>query len=165
MVKGSDNGGYELFQFATKVTNNASTEWTQIWHQSRHWDKRVYPKRFQTGRLERELQMVQLSATGCSCIAILWASLVSFAAITLCVASQRILIVVSVYFVIDSVPKLLNTPSFFNFLQRLLTTQVKNGNKCNTKACTGIQNTGAKRSWTHKERSHRPTASRRFKDR
>jgi hypothetical protein len=33
--------------------------------------------------------MVQLSATRCSCIAILWVSLVSFAAITLCVASQR----------------------------------------------------------------------------
>jgi hypothetical protein len=29
-------------------------------------------KRFRTGRLERELQMIQLSATRCSCIAILW---------------------------------------------------------------------------------------------
>jgi hypothetical protein len=28
-------------------------------------------KSFQTGRLERELQMVQLSATRCSCIAVL----------------------------------------------------------------------------------------------
>jgi hypothetical protein len=52
---------------------------------------------FQTGRLERELQMLQLSATRCSCIAILRVGLVSFAAITLCVASQRVLIVV--YFV------------------------------------------------------------------
>jgi hypothetical protein len=43
--------------------------------------------------------MVQLSATRCSCIAILWVSLVSFAAITLCVGSQRVFIVVSVYFV------------------------------------------------------------------
>jgi hypothetical protein len=34
--------------------------------------------------------MVQPSATRCSCIAILWFSLVSFAAITLCVASQRV---------------------------------------------------------------------------
>jgi len=33
----------------------------------------------------------------------LWVSLVSFAAITLCVASQLVFIVVSVYFVIDSV--------------------------------------------------------------
>jgi len=45
---------------------------------------------FQTGRLERELQMIQLSATSCSCIAVLWVSLVSFTAITLCVASQRV---------------------------------------------------------------------------
>jgi hypothetical protein len=51
-------------------------------------------KSFRTDRLERELQMVQLSAKMCSCIAILWVSLVSFAAITLCVASQRVFIVV-----------------------------------------------------------------------
>jgi hypothetical protein len=37
---------------------------------------------------------------------------VSFAAITLCVASQRVFIVVSVYIVIDSVRKLLVTPSY-----------------------------------------------------
>jgi hypothetical protein len=37
---------------------------------------------------------------------------VSFAAITVCVASQRVFIVVSVYFVIDSVRKLLDTPSY-----------------------------------------------------
>jgi hypothetical protein len=54
---------------------------------------------FRTGRLERELQTVQLSATRCSCIAILWVSLVSFAAITLCVASQQVFIVVVVHFV------------------------------------------------------------------
>jgi hypothetical protein len=36
---------------------------------------------------------------------------VSFAAITLCVASQRVFIVV-VYFVIESVRKLLDTPSY-----------------------------------------------------
>jgi hypothetical protein len=36
---------------------------------------------------------------------------VSFAAITLCVASQRVfIVVVVVYFVIDSVRKLLDTP-------------------------------------------------------
>jgi hypothetical protein len=46
-----------------------------------------------------------LSATRCSCIAILWVRLVSFAAITLCVASQRVFIVVRAYFVIDSVRK------------------------------------------------------------
>jgi ABC-type siderophore export system fused ATPase/permease subunit len=68
----------------------------------------------QTGRLERELHMVQLSATRCSYIAILWASLVSFTAIILCVASQRVFIVavvvvvVVVHFVIYSVRKLFN---------------------------------------------------------
>jgi hypothetical protein len=37
---------------------------------------------------------------------------VSFGAITLCVASQRELIVVSLYFVIDSVRKLLDSPLY-----------------------------------------------------
>jgi hypothetical protein len=37
---------------------------------------------------------------------------VSFAAITLCVASQRVFIFVSVYFVTDSVRKILDTPSY-----------------------------------------------------
>jgi hypothetical protein len=69
-------------------------------------------KSFRTGRLERELQMIQLCATRYSCIAILWVNLVSFAAITLHVASQRVLIVVSIYFVIDSVRKFLDTPSY-----------------------------------------------------
>jgi len=53
---------------------------------------------FQTGRLEWELQMLQLSATICSCITILWVSLVSLFVITLSVTSQRLFIVV-VYFV------------------------------------------------------------------
>jgi hypothetical protein len=52
-------------------------------------------KSFWTGCLEWELQMVQLSATRCNCIAILWVSLVSFVAITLCVASQWVFIVVN----------------------------------------------------------------------
>jgi len=67
-------------------------------------------KSFRTGRLSRELQMVQLSATRCSCVAILRAGLVSFAAITLCVASQQVFMVVSIYFVIYSVQKLLDIP-------------------------------------------------------
>jgi hypothetical protein len=67
------------------------------------------PRSFRTGRLERELQMVQLSATRCSCDTILWVSLARFAAITLCVAPQRMFIVV--YFVIETVRKLLDTPS------------------------------------------------------
>jgi hypothetical protein len=77
-------------------------------------------KSFRTGRLERELQMVQLSATRCSCIAILWAILVSFAAITLFVASQWVFIVVILYFVIDSVRKLLDTTSYISLNSVLL---------------------------------------------
>jgi hypothetical protein len=71
-------------------------------------------KSFRTGRrLARELQMVQLFATRCSCIAILWVSLLRFAAITLCVASKQVFIVViAVYFLIDSVRKFLDTPSY-----------------------------------------------------
>jgi len=68
-------------------------------------------KSFRTGRLERELQMIQLSATRCSCIAILWVSLMSFAHITLCVASQRVFVVID-DFGIDSVRTLLYTPSY-----------------------------------------------------
>jgi hypothetical protein len=70
-------------------------------------------KSIRTGRLERALQMVQLLATRCSYINILWVSLVSFAAITHCVASQRVFIVV-VYFVIDSVRKIWIHPRICN---------------------------------------------------
>jgi hypothetical protein len=54
---------------------------------------------------------VQVSATRYSCFTILWVSLVSFSAITLCVASQRVFII-DVYFVINSVRKLYDTPSY-----------------------------------------------------
>jgi hypothetical protein len=37
---------------------------------------------------------------------------VSFAAITLCVASQRVFIIVNVHFVIDTVRELFDTPSY-----------------------------------------------------
>jgi hypothetical protein len=82
-------------------------------------------KIFRTGCLARELQLVQLSPTKCSFIATLWVNLVSFAAITLCVASQRVfVVVVVVYFVIDSVRKLFDTtPSYMkplvNFFKNL----------------------------------------------
>jgi hypothetical protein len=56
-------------------------------------------KSFRTGRLERELQMVQLSATRCSCI-ILWVSLESFATTTLCIASQRVIIIIIIIIII-----------------------------------------------------------------
>jgi hypothetical protein len=68
-------------------------------------------KSFRTGRLEQELQMVQFFASRCNGIAILWVSLVSSAAITLCVASQGVFVV---DFVIDSVRKLLDTPCILN---------------------------------------------------
>jgi hypothetical protein len=76
--------------------------------------KRI-PYRNNASKIKRILQMVQLSATRCSFIAILWASLVNFAAITLCVASQRAIPKVSIYFVIDSVRIRLETPSYFFF--------------------------------------------------
>jgi len=87
------------------------------WRRSTFWwpDRNIeegVSKSIRTCRLEQELQTVELSATRCSCLAILWVSLMSFAAITLCVASQRGFIVVSIYFFIDSVRKLLNTPSY-----------------------------------------------------
>jgi hypothetical protein len=47
-------------------------------------------KSFRTDRVERELQTVHLAATRCRCIAILWVGMVSFVAITLCDASQRV---------------------------------------------------------------------------
>jgi hypothetical protein len=50
---------------------------------------------FRTGRLRRELDMVHLSATRCSCIAIFLTNVVSFAAIILYVASQRVCVVIS----------------------------------------------------------------------
>jgi hypothetical protein len=64
-------------------------------------------KSFRTGHLERgEVQTAQPSATRCSCIAILWLSLVSSAVIILCVACCKR------NFVIDSVRKLSDTPSY-----------------------------------------------------
>jgi hypothetical protein len=62
--------------------------------------------------------MVQPSATRCSCVAILWVSLVSFAAITLCVASQRVFIVL-VYFVMTQFGNFLDTPSYTLDFERL----------------------------------------------
>jgi hypothetical protein len=91
-------------------------EWRvyEIWSYN-HWKWKYegVSKSFRTGRLERELQMLQLSATRCSCTAVLWASILNFASITLCVASQWVIRKVSVYFFIESVRKLLDTPSYY----------------------------------------------------
>jgi hypothetical protein len=46
-------------------------------------------KSFRTDHLELELQMVQLFPISCSCVAILWVSVVSFAAMTLCVIDEK----------------------------------------------------------------------------
>jgi len=59
--------------------------------------------------------MVRFSATKYSCVAVLWTSLVSFAAIALCVVSQRVFVVVD--FVIDSVRNLLVTPTYTSTLK------------------------------------------------
>jgi hypothetical protein len=67
-------------------------------------------KSFRTGRLARELRMLQLSASRYSRLAILWVSLASFSVIILCVPSQRVFVVV--YFIIDSVRELLDTHSY-----------------------------------------------------
>jgi hypothetical protein len=62
-------------------------------------DTRVYPKVSGLATSSKNLQMVQLSATRCSYIAMMRVSLVSFAATTLCVTSQRVIPKVSLYFV------------------------------------------------------------------
>jgi hypothetical protein len=86
------------------------------------WTYESVSKSSRTVRLERELQMVQRSATRCNCNAILWVGVVSFATINFFVAS-RVFIVVSIYFVIDSVRKLLDTPSYrLSFSSRNVTT-------------------------------------------
>jgi hypothetical protein len=64
---------------------------------------------------------------------------VSFVAITLYVASQRVFIVVSVYFVTDSVRKLLDTPSYVILILRLvLTTAVSYTCQC-LLVCDAVQ--------------------------
>jgi hypothetical protein len=99
--------------FATRLVFLMLSLWEQRKLESQNFEYEGVSKSFRTDRLERILQMIELSATRCSCIAILWASLVSSAALTLCVASQRLIPKVSIYFVIDSVRKLLDTPSYF----------------------------------------------------
>jgi hypothetical protein len=95
-----------------------------------HWAIPAPPKRichtyedvtksFRTGRLERELQIVQLSATRRNCITILWVSLVTFIVITLCCFSTSI----CCSFFIDSVRKLLDTLSDIIVPLRLLFTR------------------------------------------
>jgi hypothetical protein len=81
-MQSSCQGSYKAVQCACDTSGQSSRD--QVTYE------RV-SKRFRTGRLERKLQMVKLSATRYSCIAILWVILVSFAAISLCIASQRVI--------------------------------------------------------------------------
>jgi hypothetical protein len=69
-------------------------------------------------------------------MAILSASLASFAAITFCVVSQRVFIVIVVYFVIESVRKFLDTPRVFkhNISVQFVTSSVF----CNSSATESI---------------------------
>jgi hypothetical protein len=85
---------YETITLVNVVVLVAKYEWHSTWKPEYQEPYERVSKSFRTGRLERELQMVQLSATRCSCIAILWVNLVNFAAITLCSASQQVFIVV-----------------------------------------------------------------------
>jgi hypothetical protein len=72
----------------------------------------VYPKVSGLAAWSENCKMVELSATRCSYIAILWVSLMRSAAMTIYVASQRVIPNMSVYFFIDSVRKLLVTLSY-----------------------------------------------------
>jgi hypothetical protein len=71
---------------------------------------RVWPKVSGLAAWSKNCKWYSSLQARCSCIAILWISLVSFATITLCVAAQRVFIVV--YFVIDSVRKPFDYPSY-----------------------------------------------------
>jgi hypothetical protein len=116
----------KVFTVIIMTLQKGEVSWTVVWQTANKHSLRivlilqcpncylydVVSKSFRTDRLARQLQIVHLSATRCSCIAILSVSLVSFAAITVYVASQRVFIVVSVYFVIDSVRKRLDTLSY-----------------------------------------------------
>jgi len=87
-------------------------------------------KRFRTSRLVLELQTVQLSATTCICIYISVFSLVSFAAITLCFASKQVLNFLGIYFFIDSVRELFDTPSYSRCKKEILWSDRKYQTRC-----------------------------------
>jgi hypothetical protein len=69
----------------------------RLWHTSITSYMRVYQKLSGLIAWSENCKMVQLFASRCNCIAILWDSLVSFTAVTLCVASQRVFVVVVVF--------------------------------------------------------------------
>jgi hypothetical protein len=65
--------------YATEIQNYVRLQTADPQTCSSHYEG--VTKSFPTGRLEPELQMIQLSATRCISIDVLWVSLVSFAAI------------------------------------------------------------------------------------
>jgi hypothetical protein len=71
---------------------------------------RVYPKFSGLAAWSENCKWYRSLPLG-AVVSLFCVSLVSFVNITLCVASQRVFVVVVVVFVIDSVRKLLDTPS------------------------------------------------------
>jgi hypothetical protein len=69
-------------------------------------------KSFRTGRLERELQVVQLFATRCSCIAIMWVSSSEFCHHKLLYCFSTTVYFCCCLFRYDSVRELFGTPSY-----------------------------------------------------
>jgi hypothetical protein len=93
LVKHRDN--FEFYVCGIPVSMGTKTVYFILYSYNYIIPYEGVSKSFRTGRQEPELQMVQLSATRCSCI-----------------ASQRVFIIVRIQFVIDSVRKLLDTPSY-----------------------------------------------------
>jgi len=96
-------------EYVTSVTNSQAGG-AHFWHRNNKYEG--VSRSFRTGHLERELEIIQLSATRRSFTVILWVSLVSFDATTLFFSSEQAFIVLSIYFFIDSVRKLLDSPSY-----------------------------------------------------
>jgi hypothetical protein len=90
-----------------KCNRQHHSSWISDTHEKQCKKYEVVSKSFRTGLPERELQIVQLPATRCSCIAIFVSQSSEFCRHNpLCCFS--VFIVVSVYFVVDSVWKLLD---------------------------------------------------------
>jgi hypothetical protein len=70
----------DFLKGSTDHTETSNTQLNSLWKCFIIYAYEGVSKSFRTGRLERELQMVQLSVTRCSCIPISWVSLVSYAA-------------------------------------------------------------------------------------
>jgi len=103
LIHGDGVKGTKVTEFQNAAFNNKITA-----HDVRAYT-RVYPKVSGLVAWSESCKWYSSLPLG-AVLSLLWVSLVSFAVIILCVASQRVFIVV--YFVIDSVRKLLDTPSY-----------------------------------------------------